>query len=88
MTLSITLLCPYAGRRILSVTFNEGKSAASVCRQVAALFTDMLRNFYLVKNRKIAKNSITTKTGEKVSTDFNPYHLNIFNVCLTKFIIN
>jgi hypothetical protein len=34
---------------------NEGKSDAIFCRQVAALFPDMIRNFYLVKNHKIAK---------------------------------
>ncbi len=47
---------------------NEGKSAASFCRQVAAWFPDMFCNFYLVKNHKITKNSTTTKAGEKIST--------------------
>jgi hypothetical protein len=40
---------------------NEGKSAASFCRQVAVWFPDMFGNFYLVKNHKIAKNSTTSK---------------------------
>jgi hypothetical protein len=35
---------------------NEGKTAASFCHQVTALVPDMLCNFYLVKNHKIAKN--------------------------------
>ncbi len=49
--------------------FNEGKSAASFRRQVAAWFPDIFCNFYLVKNHKIAKNSTTTKVREKISTD-------------------
>jgi hypothetical protein len=32
----------------------EGISAASICHQVAALVPDMIGNFYLVKNQKIA----------------------------------
>jgi hypothetical protein len=44
---------------------NEGISAASFCRQVAALFPDLLCNFYLVKNHKTANNSATTETREK-----------------------
>jgi len=47
---------------------NEGGSAASFCRQVVALFPDMFRNFDLVKNHKIAKNSTTTKARDEVST--------------------
>jgi hypothetical protein len=35
----------------------EGISAASFCRQVAALVPDMFYSFYLVKNQKIANNS-------------------------------
>jgi hypothetical protein len=49
--------------------FNEGKSAASFCRQVAAWVPDMFCNFNLVKNHKIAKNSTTAKATEKISTD-------------------
>jgi hypothetical protein len=41
---------------------NEGKSAASFCRQVAALVSDMFYSFYLVENHKIANNSATTKS--------------------------
>jgi hypothetical protein len=48
---------------------NEGKSAASFCHQVAAMFLDMFCNFYLVKNHKIAKNCPTIKAREKISTD-------------------
>jgi hypothetical protein len=47
------------------VYFNEGKSAANLCHQVAARSTDMFCNFYLVKNHKIAENSTTTKAREK-----------------------
>ncbi len=46
---------------------NEGKSAPSFCHQVAAWFPDMVRNFYLVKNHKIANNSTITKAGEKIN---------------------
>jgi hypothetical protein len=45
--------------------FNEGKSAASFCRQVAASVPDMFCNFYLVKNHKIANNSATAEAREK-----------------------
>ncbi len=47
------------------ISSNEGKSAASLCSQVAPLFPDIFLNFYLVKNLKIAKNSTTTKAREK-----------------------
>jgi hypothetical protein len=36
---------------------------------VAAWFPDTFCNFYLEKNHKIAKNSTTTKAGEKISID-------------------
>jgi len=48
---------------------NEGISAASFCRQVAAWFPDMLCNFYFMKNYKIDKNSTATEAGEKMSSD-------------------
>jgi hypothetical protein len=48
---------------------NEGKSAASFCRQAAALVPVMLCNLHLVKNHKIANNSATTEAREKISTD-------------------
>ncbi len=48
--------------------FNEGKSADSFCRQVAALVPDMFCNFYLVKNHKIANNLVPTEAREKIST--------------------
>jgi hypothetical protein len=47
------------------------KSVASFCRQMAAWFQDMFCNFYLVKNPKIAKSSITLKAREKVQI-WNP----------------
>jgi hypothetical protein len=48
---------------------NDGKSAASLCCQVAAWVPDMFRNFYIGKNHKIAKNSTATKAREKITTD-------------------
>ncbi len=51
------------------LSHNEGKSASSFCRQVAAWFPDMFYHFYLVKNHKIAKNPTTIKAREKISTD-------------------
>ena len=47
---------------------NEVESTASFCCQVAALFPDTFCNFYLVKNHKIANNSMTTYDIEKIST--------------------
>ena len=49
---------------------NEGKSAASFCPQVAAMFQDMFCNFCLVKNHKIANNPTTTKAREKIKHRF------------------
>jgi hypothetical protein len=49
------------GQHTLKILNNEGKSAASFCRQVAARFPDMFCNFYLMENHKIAKNSTTTE---------------------------
>jgi hypothetical protein len=46
-------------------TPNKGISAASFCRQEAALVPDMFCNFYLVKNHKIANNSATTELEKK-----------------------
>jgi hypothetical protein len=48
---------------------NEGKSAASFCRQVAAWLPDKFCNFYLVKNHKIGKNSRIAIAIEKISID-------------------
>jgi hypothetical protein len=45
--------------------FNEGKSAASFCHQVAAWLPDMFCNFYKVKNHKIAKTQLSQKLEEK-----------------------
>ncbi len=47
------------------MTSNEGKSAASFCRQVAALVPVKFCNFYFVKNHKIANNPATTEAREK-----------------------
>jgi hypothetical protein len=51
-------------------SYNEVKSAASFCREVAALVPDMFCKFYLVKNHKIAKNSTTAKDREKNKETF------------------
>jgi hypothetical protein len=53
--------CKYA-------SVNEAGSPASFCHQVAEWFPEMFRNFYLMKNHKIAKNSTTTKDREEIST--------------------
>jgi hypothetical protein len=50
-------------------SFNEGKSAASFCRQVAALVPEEFCNFYVVKIHKIANNSATSEAGEEISTN-------------------
>ncbi len=42
-----------------------GKSAASVCCQVEVLVPDMFWNFCLVKNYKIANNSVIAEAREK-----------------------
>ncbi len=47
---------------------NEGKSAASFSRQVAAWVSDMFCNFHLAKNHKIANNLAATEAREKIST--------------------
>ncbi len=47
---------------------NEGKSLASFCHRVAAWFPDVIYNFYLVKNHKIAKNSTSPQARQKIST--------------------
>jgi hypothetical protein len=48
--------------------FNEGKSAANFCCQVAALVPDMICNFYWGENLKIANNSATAEGREKICT--------------------
>jgi hypothetical protein len=63
-----------------SVLFHDGKSAASLCQQVAALVPDMFSNFYLVKNHKIANNSATTEAREKYAHNQN--HSNFRNVLM------
>ncbi len=44
---------------------NLDKSAASLCRNVAARFPDVYCNFYLLKNPKIDNNLATTEAREK-----------------------
>jgi hypothetical protein len=43
------------------------KSDTPFFGQAAAWFPDMFRNFYLVKNHKIADNSTNTAAGEKIT---------------------
>jgi hypothetical protein len=67
------------------IFFNVGKSAANFCHQVALLVSDMLCNFYLVKNHKIANNSATTEAREKISTYLNSLEFEkCFDECMTK----
>ncbi len=63
---------------VVCMFVNEGKSAASFCLQVAAWVSDMLYNFYFVKNHKIADDSRTTKAREKNSTDLESIELKEF----------
>jgi hypothetical protein len=65
MFITVIETCVYT----LPLQLTGGISAASFCCQVAAWFPDMFCNYYLVKNQKIVKNSTTTKTREKFSTD-------------------
>jgi hypothetical protein len=67
--MSIVLDSSVSVTPLLKLKVNEGKSAASFCRQVAAWLPDMFCNFYFVKNYKIAKNSATTKAREKLIND-------------------
>jgi hypothetical protein len=66
--------------------FNEGKSAASFCRQVATWVPDMFCNFYLVKNHKIAKKSTTTKAIEKIIADLES--LEFYNYLMHVYLLN
>jgi hypothetical protein len=70
----------------ITYKYNDGKSAASFCRQVAARFPGMFCNFYLAKNHKIDRNSTTTIAREKNKRRYGIFKiLEFFNVCLTKF---
>jgi hypothetical protein len=65
---------------------DEGISAASFCRKVAALIPHMFCNFYLVKNHKNANNSATTEASKKISTYLESFEFQkFFDVCLNKF---
>jgi hypothetical protein len=50
-------------------TINEDKSYARFCHHVAALFPDMICNFYSEKSHKIANYSAITEAEEEISTD-------------------
>jgi hypothetical protein len=54
------------------VFFNWDISAASFYRQVAAWFSDIFCNFYLVKNHIIANSATTTEAIEKIRPDLEP----------------
>jgi hypothetical protein len=53
--------------------FLYDKSTASFCSQVAARVKKNPCNFYLPKNRIIAKTSSTTEAVEKINTDLEPF---------------
>ncbi len=64
---------------------NQDKSAASLGRQVAAWVQDIFCGFYLVKNNKVANNSVTTK-AEKNKHRFRIIRIfKYFDVYLAKF---
>jgi hypothetical protein len=57
------------------------KSAATFSQQVAAQVPDIFSNFSFMKNDKIANNSTTTTTREKISADLEfLVSLNVFDV--------
>jgi hypothetical protein len=65
---------------------NEGKSAASYYRQVAAWVQVIFYSFNLVKNHKTAKNLTTTNAREKNKNRFGILRiLVIFYIYFTKF---
>jgi hypothetical protein len=66
----------------ITLESNEGKSAASLCHQVAALVPDMFHNFYFVKNHKIANNSATTEATEKISAYSESLEFYNFLMCV------
>ncbi len=60
--------------------------AASFCRQVAALVSDMFCNFYLVKNNKNSNYSANTEAREIKITNLESLEFqNFFDVSLTEF---
>jgi hypothetical protein len=65
-TLSVSVTRDPIHARLIFVT-NQYTSAARFCSQVAACVPDVFRNFYLVKNHKIANNSATTEARKKIS---------------------
>jgi hypothetical protein len=65
---------------------NEEKSAARFCHQVAAWVPDMFCDIYLVKGHKIANNSATTETREKIITYLESVEFGkLFYICWTNF---
>jgi hypothetical protein len=63
--------------------FNEGKSAASFCLQVAAWVSYMICNNYFVKYHKIAYYSTTTNAREKISTNLESLEFYNFFIMYT-----
>jgi hypothetical protein len=61
---------------------NEGKSAVSFCRQVASRVKDSFRNFYCVKNHKIAKSSRTPKVRVKSKHRFGILRISEISQCM------
>jgi hypothetical protein len=59
--------------KVINFSFfaNEGISATSFFRQVAALVPHMLSHFYFVKRHKIDNKKATTEAGEKIKHIFN-----------------
>jgi hypothetical protein len=70
-------------RSIDVVATRRGNQLPVSACQVAALLTDMLCNFYLAKNHKIAENLTTTKARAKIRRYWESFEF--FDVCLTKF---
>ncbi len=54
---------------------------------MAAWFPDVICNFSVVKNHKIANNAATTEAREKINADLESFELKkqCFDACLTLF---
>jgi hypothetical protein len=79
------LVAAYTRHEITFLGFNEGKSPASFCHQVAAWFPEMFCNFHLVKNHRTAKTQQPLKVAKKINTDLESIEFwKNLDLCLTK----
>ncbi len=88
ISFNTTEYCPLPSSivNLLPCIVIQDNLAANFYGQVAAWVPDMLCDFHLVKNHKIANISTTTKVREKISANWESLEFQIFfYVCLTKF---